>query len=348
MSWIAASIALFACARADETVVPAAPVAAIAPDVNFVLAAVNNEVVTVRDVQLEWRLENRRNANPDRAEPTKRPEQERYAKTIVIERLWLAHARGFAMWADIITRKMVDDEARDIFGSLYTDASLPQDEHDLMRSKAESSLARQVAMQFDPEYRRCMIARPSDVRRLWDERPDLHRVPTRVQLGRVVLGRDLHGPDVEEKAARLRQLAVDKGSLEAAAAELAPGDYSVLAIDDVENDKDMRDDVIDFARKAETVGELSAPFVGSASVMLFSLVQREPGRVVTFEEAAPKLKEVIQNMRCVIRQQQYFVFNILTESFFGPADLFDEEIEQIAPGTKANRARQNAARPGNG
>jgi hypothetical protein len=338
VSWIAFTIALAASARADGPV---------APDVNYVLAAVNNEVVTVRDVQLEWRLENRRNANPDRAEPTSRAEQEHYAKSIVIERLWLTHAHGFAMWNDIITRKMVDDEARDIFGSLYADASLPQDEHDLMRAKAESSLARQVAMQFDPEYRRCMIARPSDVRRLWDERPDLHRVPTRVQLGRIVLGRDLHGPDVEAKAAKLRQLAVEKGSLEAAAAELAPGDYSVVPIEDVENDKDMRDDVIAFARQAET-GELSAPVVGSASVMLFSLVQREPGREVTFEEAAPKLKEVIQNMRCVIRQQQYFVFNILTESFFGPADLFDDEIEQMAPGTKANRARQNAARPANG
>ena len=340
MSWIAASIVMAACARADGPVTP---------DVNYVLAAVNNEVVTVRDVQLEWRLAARRNANPDVAEPTTRPEQEKYAKSIVIERLWLAHARGFAMWPEIVTRKMIDDEARDIFGSLFADATLPQDEHDLMRAKAESSLARQVSMQFDPEYRRCMIARPSDVRRLWDEKPELHRVPTRVTLGRIVLGRDLHGPDVEAKASRLRQLAVEKGSLEAAAAELAPGDYSVVPIDDVENDKDMRDDVIAFARQAEA-GELSAPVVGTASVMLFSLVQRVPGREVTFEEVAPKLKDYIQNMRCVIRQQQYFVFNILTESFFGPQDLFDDEIEQMVPGTKAkaNRARQNAAPPGNG
>lgn len=342
MSWIAASIALVAFAPADGSAD-----GPVAPEVNYVLAAVNNEVVTVRDVQLEWRLENRRNANPDRAAPTTRSEQEVFAKAIVIERLWLAHAHGFAMWSDIVTRKMVDDEARDLFGSLYSDATLPQDEHDLMRTKAESSIARQIAMQFDPEFRRCMIARPSDVRRLWDERTDLHRVPTRVQLGRVMLGRDLHGPDVEGKAAKLRQLAVEKGSLEAAAAELAPGDYSVVPIDDVENNKDMRDDVLAFARQAES-GELSAPVVGTASVMLFSLVQREPGREITFEEAAPKLKEHIQNIRCVIRQQQYFVFNILTESFFGPADLFDDEIEQMAPGTKANRARQNAARPGNG
>jgi hypothetical protein len=334
LKFLAETTALLALAAGDG----AAPV-----DVNFALAAANNQVVTVHDVQLEWRILSRRSADPDRTEPRTRDEQLRFAKTIVIDRLWLEHARQFPMWSEVVTRKMVDDEARELFGSLWADPSLAQEEHDLMRSKAESSLARALALQFDPEYRRCMIARPSDVRRIWETKPEIRRVPTRVTLGRVVLGRELHGAGVEAKAARLRQLAVEKGSLEAAAAELAPGDYSVMSIDDVERDQDVREDVLAFARQAEPF-ELSAPITGSASVMLFSLLQREAGREVSFEEAAPRIKELLQNRGCMVRAQQYFVFKILTESFFLPGDLFDDEIEVLMPGRKAALARQAGGR----
>ncbi|MSR46286.1 MAG: peptidyl-prolyl cis-trans isomerase [Planctomycetes bacterium] len=308
-------------------------------DANFVIASANSAVVTVHDVLVDWSLLSRRNANPDRPAFPTRDEQQKLAKQLVIERLWLAHAKAFPFWPEIVTDKMITDEARDMYGALWIDPKLPADEHDLMRAKAESSLAMQIALQSDPEFKRVSLARPSDVQRSWDLNPELHRVPTRVALGRVTLGRALHGAEVESKAARLRQLAVEKASLEAAAAELAPGDYAIVRVDDLERDQNLRDDVLAFARGAEA-GELSMPIAGEASVMLFCVVSREPGRELTFEEASSNLKRLIENRRRELRAQQYFVFNILTQSFFLPQDLFDDEIEQLVPGTKANKTRQ--------
>ncbi len=299
-----------------------------AVDANFVVAAANNEVVTVRDVLTEWRLEGRRNADPNRPPLPTPDERKALAKRIVVDRLWLAHAKAFPAWSEIVTRKMVEDEARDLYGALWSDPVLPEAEHELMRAKAESSIAVQVALQSDPEFRRVSLARPSEVRRFWEQRPDLHRVPTRVQLGRVVLGRELHGSEVEAKVVALRQLAIEKGSLEAAARELAPGDYSLLPVENLEGDRDLREDVLQFARDAQP-GELSSPIVGSASVMLFAMVTREPGREVTFEEAAAKLKLLIERGRSDFRARQFFVFEILPKSFFIPSDLFDEEIQQL-------------------
>jgi hypothetical protein len=331
--WVSFGAVLPAAGREEgATAAPAArPI-----DVNFVVAAANNEIVTVRDILLEWSLEGRRNADPDRpGVPT--PEQRKdLAKRIVVERLWLAHAKAFPAWTEIVTRKLVEDEARDLYGALWSDPSLPADEHELMRAKAESSIAMQVALQSDPEFRRVSLARPSDVRRFWDQRPDLHRVPTRAQLGRVVLGRELHGRDAEAKATALRQLAIEKGSLEAAARELAPGDYSLLAVENLEGDQDLRADVLSFARAAEP-GELSAPIMGSASVMLFSMVTREPGREVTFDEAAAKLKLILENGRREFRAKQFFVFEVLPKSFFNPGDLFDEEIRRLIPGYQSQK-----------
>ncbi len=312
-------------------------------DVNFVLAAVNNEIVTIRDVLIEWRLDSRRNADPDRPAAPRTPEEQmQEAKKIVIDRLWLAHAKAFPMYAEVVTRKLVDEEARDMWGSLWTDPAIPLDERELMRRKAESRIALQLSLQSDPEFRRCTIARPDDVRRFWENNPELHKVPTRVELGRVLLGREVHGAAVEAKAATLRQRAIEKSSLEAAAGELAPGDYSLLKIDDLDHEENLREDVLAFARTAEP-GELSAPVIGSASVMLFTVLSRQPGRELAFEDAAPKIKEILQNGRCDYRAKQYFVVKILAESFFGPEELFDDEIEQLIPGTKERRARMNRA-----
>ncbi len=312
-------------------------------DANFVLAAVNNEIVTIRDVLLEWRLDSRRNADPDRpAAPRTAEEQMQEAKKIVIDRLWLAHAKAFPMYGEIVTRKLLDEEARDMWGSLWSDPAIPVDERELMLRKAESRIALQLSLQSDPEFRRCAVARPDDVRRFWEDHPELHKVPPRVELGRVLLGREVHGAGVEAKAAALRQLAIERSSLEAAASELAPGDFSRIRIDDLDREENLRDDVLAFARTAEP-GELSAPVGGSASVMLFTVLAREAGREIAFEDAAPKIKEILQNGRCDFRAKQYFVVKILAESFFGPADLFDDEIEQLIPGTKERRARMNSA-----
>ncbi|MBL8844047.1 MAG: peptidyl-prolyl cis-trans isomerase [Planctomycetes bacterium] len=314
-------------------------------DSNFVLAAVNNEIVTIRDVLLEWRLDSRRNADPDRPAAPRTPEEQmQEAKKIVIDRLWLAHAKSFPMYGEIVTRKLLDEEARDMWGSLWSDPAIPVDERELMLRKAESRIALQLALQSDPEFRRCSVARPDDVRRFWENNPELHKVPPRVELGRVLLGREVHGAGVEAKAAALRQLAIERSSLETAAAELAPGDFSRIRIDDLDHEESLRADVLAFARSAEP-GELSAPVVGSASVMLFTVLRREPGREIAFEDAAPKIKEILQNGRCDYRAKQYFVVRILAESYFGPADLFDDEIEQLIPGTKERRARASRAEP---
>lgn len=325
---------------------PAAAAATGRPiDSNFVLAAVNNEIVTIRDVLLEWRLDSRRNADPDRPAAPRTPEEQmQEAKKIVIDRLWLAHAKSFPMYGEIVTRKLLDEEARDMWGSLWSDPAIPVDERELMLRKAESRIALQLALQSDPEFRRCSVARPDDVRRFWENNPELHKVPPRVELGRVLLGREVHGAGVEAKAAALRQLAIERSSLETAAAELAPGDFSRIRVDDLDHEESLRADVLAFARSAEP-GELSAPVVGSASVMLFTVLRREPGREIAFEDAAPKIKEILQNGRCDYRAKQYFVVRILAESYFGPADLFDDEIEQLIPGTKEQRARANRSNP---
>ncbi|MBM4014966.1 MAG: peptidyl-prolyl cis-trans isomerase [Planctomycetes bacterium] len=334
LGFVAAVTAGGALAGQDGANSPAAGARPI--DANFVVAAANNEVVTVRDVLLEWRLEGRRNADPNRAALPNPEERKVLAKRIVVERLWLAHAKAFPAWSEIVTRKLVEDEARDLYGALWSDPALPAAEHELMRAKAERSIATQVALQSDPEFRRVSLARPSDVRRFWEQRPDLHRVPTRVQLGRVVLGRELHGSDVEAKVAALRQLAIEKGGLETAARELAPGDYSLLTVENLEGDRNLREDVLQFAREAQP-GELSLPIVGSASAMLFTVVTREPGREVSFDEAAAKLKLVMENGRRDFRARQFFVFEILPKSFFIPSDLFDEEIRQLIPGYQPQR-----------
>lgn len=332
-------------APADGAGPRAAPAAAAAPrdpiDVNFVLAAVNAEVVTHRDALIEWRLEGRRSADPDRpAAPRTADEELEQAKRIVIDRLWLEHARAFPAWADIVTPKMVEDEAKAIWGTLWTDPSIPSDERQRMRDRAESSLAHQLVLQSDPQFRRVSVARPEDVRAVWQQRPDLHRKPTRVQLGRVLLGKEVHGEGRGEKAAALRQLAIAKGSLEAAATELAPGDYALLRIDDLEHNEDLRDDVLAFAREGEP-GDLSPPIAGGSSVMLFSVVAKEPGRDIPFDEAAPQIREFLQRMAREEVAQRYFVTRILREAFFLPGHLFDDEIERVLPGATKGREQRD-------
>ncbi len=309
---------------------------------NFVLAAVNEEVVTLRDVLLEWRLEGRRNADPDRpVAPHTDSERLEAAKRIVMDRLWLAHARRLPIWDLNISKRLVEEVAGDLFGSLWTDPAIPADERDLMRAKAESRLAIQLSLNFDLEYRRCMVARPEDVQRIWDATPAIHRVSTKAKLGRVILGREVYGPQTADLAQQIRQRAIEKSSLETAAQELAPGSYAATKEYDLEHDADLRDEVLAFARTAEP-GELSTPVVGEKSVMLFTLLSRQPGHDVSYEEAAPKIKALIESGRCDFRAQQYFIFKILPEAFFVPTELFDDEIEQLRPGMKAERARMHA------
>jgi len=333
----------------------AAPIAAPEPgaagavkivDENYVLAAANREVVTVRDVLLEWRLERRRDADPARALPPKDDERRKYAKGIVIDRLWIAHARGlFPLYAEFVTPRMIDEEAKRRFGTLFDDPSVPADERQLMRVKAEVWIAMGVALTNDPEYKRCATARPSDVRRWYDRHPELHRVSTLVRMGRVLLGREnsreLYGEDSASLLPKVRQRAVELGSLEAAAAELAPGSYQPTKEYAVDREPDLREDVLAFARSAQP-GELSPPFRGENSAMLFTVLARKEGRDVSFEEAAGDIKEKLENLRCNIRAQQYFVTRVLPEAFFGPPSLFDDEIEQFVPGYKERKAREQA------
>jgi len=316
-------------------------------DENYVLAAVNGEVVTVRDVLLEWRLEGRRNANPDRPLAPTVEDRRALAKDLVIDRLWVAHARDAygALYTEFVTPRMIDEYAKDVVGALYDDAAIPADERELMRSKGEVRIAMEIALTSDPDYRRCTIARPEDVKRWYDAHPETHRVSAQVQLGRVLLSREnakeLYGEAAETLAQRLRQRAVELSSLEAAAKELAPGSYQPTKVYEIERETDLRDDVLQFARSA-VAGELSAPVPGQASVMLFTLLTRQEGQDVPFEKAAPHIKKQIELLRCRLRSNQYFVVKILPEAFFMPQEMFDDEIEQFVPGYKERKARTQA------
>jgi hypothetical protein len=98
----------------------------------------------------------------------------------------------------------------------------------------------------------------------------------------------------------------------------------------------LREEVLTFAKTAAP-GDLSAPISGQVSVMLFSLMAREEGKDVTFEEAAPRIKDFLEQRGKRVRAEEYFVTKILTEAFFLPPDLFDEEIDHFFPGTSASR-----------
>jgi hypothetical protein len=155
-----------------------------------------------------------------------------------------------------------------------------------------------------------------------------------------MLGRDLYGVKVDQLAKDLRQLAQEKGSLEAAAQQLAPGSYSepaslkgvVLEGPNVS----LRDELLNFA-KTGTPGDLSAPIGGQVSVLLFTLISRDEGKDITFEEAAPLIKRNLESVHKMFRAEEYFVTKVLTEAFFLPPDLFDEEIDRFFPGSSAQR-----------
>jgi hypothetical protein len=313
-------------------------------DENFVLAAVNRDVVTVRDVLIEWKLEGRRQANPDRPFAPTKEDRIAIAKSIVMDKLWIAHARQNPMYAEFVTPREIDLEARGLHGALFDDPSVTPDEREVMRRDGERSIAMQIALETDPEFRRCKVARPEDIRYWYDSHPELHRRATMVKMGRVLLGRqnakELYGEPAESLVVRLRQRAVELSSLEAAAKELAPGSYVPTRDYDVEHEADLREDVLQFA-KSGVPGDLSPPIPGESSIMLFTVIGREEGHDVTLEQAAPEIKKRLQALRCRVRGAQYFVAKVLPEAFFVPQDLFDDEISDFVPGFK--RARAEAA-----
>ena len=335
-------IALLVAALAGVIQQPPAPAPTPASD-NLVVASANNDVVTLRDVVIGWRLEGRLRADPDRgAEPT-HEDHRRIAKDLVMDQLWLAHGKDSPLWEQVVDSKWIEDEGRSLYRSLWDDHSVPEDERAFMQKKAKVRVALQLALQTDPEFQRATQSSPRDVRRYYDAHPEIRRVPTRVTLGRVIHGRELHGAKTDELADQIRQRALEKSSLETAADELAPGSWSYLADTDVEKNDSMVDEVLQFARVGQ-VGDLSAPVKGRQSVMLFTVAARKEGRDVPFEESAPLIQKEIESFQTALRAQQYFVTKVLPEATYFPNDLFDDEIEQIAPGYKARRARAEAAR----
>ena len=313
-------------------------------DMNRVVAASNGDIFTQRDVLLDWKLMGRADANPDRGVVPNDKEARQIVKDMVRSRMWLAHARLFPSWPEIATSELIDEYAKMFFGPLLSDPSLTEEEKKLIRRRGEEILAQSVVLQNDPEFRRAGTARPADIQRYWVLRPERHRDPTRISLARVQLGRELYGEKVEELASQIRMRALETGSLEAAAKELAPGSYSEpreLTGVSLEGQTSMRDEIFAFAKTAQK-GELSAPLGFKSTVMLFSVIDRKEGRDLTFEQAAPKLKEEIEMMRRQWRNEEYFVIKILREASFLPPDLFEEEIEKFL-GPRAPRPQKPAA-----
>ena len=325
---------------------PADPAPAVDPAAikviaeNHFLAAVNNDVVTIRDVDVAERLENRRSL----ATKTRTPEE--VAKQIVEDRLWVAHARTNPLYGEFVTPRVIEDQAKEIFGSLYDDPTVPADERALMRFKGESFIAMQIALQNDPEFKRSQFARPRDVQRYWDQHPTMHRIGTRVSLGRVILGRDtaqeFYGEPADVHMQKLRQRAVELGSLEAAAKELAAGAYQTPPEYDLERDTGLREEVLEFAKNAQP-GEVSPIVSAKSSVMLFTMLARSEGKDVTYEEAAGFIRKELERRRMEFRAEQYFVTRVLSEAYFRPQNLFDDEIEKFFPGRKAALAARARA-----
>jgi hypothetical protein len=318
-------------------------------DSNKVVAIVNGDVVTVRDVWVTWKLLGRTANDPERKAFPGDEEVKQIKKQIVELRLWRMHARLFPAIADFMTPDKIDELARENYASLLQLTTLTEDEKALIRERTEEEISRYIVLDNDPEYKRVKLARPEDVQRWWDDpyHKDAHRVPTTATLGRVMLGRELYGDKVETLAKDLRQRAQELGSLEKAAQELAPGSYSEHpTLKNVPLDGpnvSLRDEVLEFARSAQP-GDLSAPIGGQVSVMLFVLIERKDGKERTFEEAAPIIKENLEHARMAIRAEEYFVTKILSEALFLPEDLFDDEIDRFVPGNSARRKAEAARR----
>lgn len=320
-------------------------------DDNRVLAIVNGDVVTVRDVLVMWKLNGRGSTDPDRRAVPNLDEFKDVTKEIAKFRLWRMHARLFPAFVDFMTPARIDEFARENFAKLLDEPSLTEDEKALIKERTEEEISRLVVLENDPEYRRAGQARPDDVQRIWDDPnpnfKNLHRIPTRATLGRVILGRELYGSKIDALAKDLRQKAQEKGSLELAAQELAPGGYSEppslkgIVLEGAE--VSLRDDVLAFAKTAQP-GDLSAPINGQVSVMLFTLISREEGKDQTFEQAAPRIKSWLESRRKLWRADEYFVTKIVFEASFLPEELFDEEIDHFLPGNSARRKADMARR----
>jgi len=347
--WFVVASCLIGLAAAAAPQDAAPPKAADKPlDENFVLAAVNSEVVTHRDVLVQWRLDGRREANPARPLVPNVIDLKETAKSIVIDRLWIAHAKLHPMYAEVVTQREIDDESKStsLFGALFEDPSVSDDERQCMRRAGEARIALSIALSNDPQFQRCSKPRPADIRKFYDAYPERRRIPTSAQLGRVLLSResskDLFGEEADTLVQKLRQRAIELGSLDEASKALAPGSYQPMRIDDVDHETSLRDDVLEFAKTAQP-GELSTPIVGTSSVMLYTLLVRTDGREVSFEEAAPQIERQIRDFRQKVRLEQYFIDRILPEAYFKPDDLFDDEISRFYPGYKRARERAQAA-----
>jgi hypothetical protein len=301
-------------------------------DVNEVLATANGEVVTVRDVYLQWKLDGRIATDPDRATFPNPEDARNITKSIVTARLWRAHARLFPSYAEIATASVIEDYAKEHFGPVLSDPTLTADEKSMIRETAEELLAEELVLNTDPEFRRARVTRPDDVKRYWDDHPEIHSSPPLATLGRVLLGRELYGAKVEDLAQEIRRKAQELGSLEAAARELAPGSYSepkeLRDIALTGKNQGLRDEILEIAKNGQR-GDLSAPIVGRNSVMIVTLLDRKDAVEHTFEEMGPKIRVLIQNVRMERRALEYFVTKILRDAFYRPDDLFREEFERV-------------------
>lgn len=289
-----------------------------APD-NRYMALVNDEIITLRDLEKEWEYDRMFNSSL-----TERPPSSKYReiqRRLVQERLWIDHARRNEKILPLLTKKRIEDNAVVMFGDLWKDAD--EEMRGILARKSEENLCIFMVLRNDPRFVREVNTRPVELRAYYRENLEEFRSPERVHLGKVTLPRSIYGDQADVLGREIRALALQTGDLEAAARELAHGSYR----DDGWREpgtSGLLEEILQFARTAAP-GEFSGLIETRSSVFLYGLLAREEERLLPFQEAVVRIRE---KLRIEHRQQVlnfYFATEILPEAIFAPADLFEED-----------------------
>jgi hypothetical protein len=284
---------------------------------NQVVALVNDEVITFKDVLDEWAFDRMLNASLTQYPPDSKIQELR--QRLVADRLWVDHAKRIERLQPFLVKEEFRRHAGNQYGEMWEQAD--DETRAILLRKAEAHFCTLAILQTAPQFQRMSAMRPADLRAYYQRNQEKFHSTERVHLGRVTIPRSIHGNDAEDLAQSIRQRALELGDLEAATKELAPGSYKDDGWKETRS-SGLREEILEFARTA-VHGEFSGLVRTPRTVFLYSLLERQEDRTLSFQEATPLIKRELEARRRAAVIEHYFVSRVLPEAYFQPADLFE-------------------------
>jgi hypothetical protein len=291
---------------------------------NSAVAVVGDQLISTRDVMEEWRFS--RTLDPSLPETPSEDQVRQLTKKIVENYLWIDHGKTFPRYPEVMTEKFIQDAARRLYGQVWSEDLAPGPRKILER-RAEAEYAAYMVLQADPDIQRMSSIRPADVRQYYEDNPEKFVVKEQVLYAQVLIGKSRYGARAAEIAGEIRAEASLGRDLKEVCDELAPGAYREPQW--VQPDEAaLVPEILEFVENAQTF-QISPVIEGANSYMLLELHDRTEARVIPFEDAAPDIERVLEQLTLMEQQMRYFVLKVLPDAYYFPIDLFQEEYELL-------------------